>query len=144
MRHLIIFLAFLLLSSCNFPTNPICCGGILPSAGDFNTEVFAVASPSSTTFEYELIMHLDHNLICTIETIEVRVDNGNGGPSITNEEPLILHHTGCNNLDGKIFSCKFIQFVSSPVGFDYDLELIFRDANGGTVANYNAAYVLSM
>lgn len=126
----------------NMQSLNVCCGFATPRQGDSKTELFALARPNSTTFEYELIMHLNQRLTCDISTIDVYVSPIHPAPDVSGSKTLTLEHRGCNNLDGKIFSCKFIEFVSSPIGFDYDIHLTYRNASGGVVATYAHANLL--
>jgi hypothetical protein len=84
----------------------------------------------SATFEKEARFELDSSVTCDV--FDILVAYGSGLSPVLSPSPIICNQLGC--VDGKnVFSYLWIDFVSDPSGFLYDVEISLRDDTGGTI-----------
>ena len=107
-----------------------CCGTDSVTAPDF-TKGFA-DRVGSATFEKEAFALLNDNVTCDVYDVQLTLTPGAGAPALV-VATVILDSLGCVGGQHKL-SKLWIDFVSSPTGFLYDLQYNFRDDTGSTIA----------
>ena len=108
----------------------LCCGTDPVTAPDF-TKVFN-DRVGSATFEKEAFALLNDNVTCDVYDVQLTLTPGAGAPALV-VATVILDSLGCVGGQHKL-SKLWIDFVSSPTGFLYDLQYDFRDDTGSTIA----------
>ena len=108
----------------------LCCGTDPVTASDF-TKVFN-DRVGSATFEKEAQAQLEPNVTCDVYQVELTLTPGAGSPALVTN-PVTLNSLGC--VSGKhTLSYLWLDFVSNPSGFFYDLQYDFKDSSGVVLA----------
>ena len=121
------------------PPSTRCCGTVTPSSGDGATEAYLYMRTGSATWETKIELHIDKAYTCDIATIEVVLAEVGAAPPNTVGTPVDLVFQGCNDLGRAVYSYYWAEFTANPLGFDYNFELNYKDASGGTIAVYARA-----
>ena len=108
----------------------LCCGADAVTAPDF-TKVFN-DRVGSATFEKEAQAKLEPNVTCDVYQVELTFTPAGGSPALV-ANPVTLNSLGC--VSGKhTLSYLWVDFVSNPSGFAYDLQYVFKDSSGVALA----------
>jgi hypothetical protein len=105
-----------------------CCGVDAPSilnyTKQFNDRV------GSATWEKEVRLLLSDTVTCDVFSIEASFIFGPSPPMLA--PSVVLNSLGCIN-GSNVYSFLWIDFVSDPAGFQYDIFFDFKDSTGASI-----------
>jgi hypothetical protein len=115
-----------------------CCGSDVPDL--FNTVIEYNLKIGTLTFEHETRINLTDQVTCDVFDIVVTITPQIGSPLIVGTATNTLNLIGCINNES-VYSYLWIDFVTDPSGFTYDIQIELRDSSSSTIALLNTTYL---
>jgi len=110
-----------------------CCGADVPTL--LNTTQVYNDRVGSASFEKEARIEFDNTVTCDVFDIESTWTPVGLAPAVISTVN-VLNQLGCVN-DKNVFSFLWLDFVSDPSGFTYNVDINIRDDVGGTIVVLN-------
>ena len=111
------------------PAQATCCGSDVPTL--LNVVPTFFRRVGSATFEAEAQIQLDDSVTCDVYDIELSIAPQGGSPPVV-ASPVICKFFQCQATKA-IYSYLWVDFVSDPTGFLYDIEMLPRDSTGAAI-----------